>query len=255
VLDIGGWACPFNRANYVLDVEPYESRGFYHTFGAAPSQGGEREYFSKETWIRRDLCDREPFPFASKQIDFVICSHTLEDIRDPIWVCSEMIRIARRGYIEVPSRVAESCRGWQFPHLAGLSHHRWLVTIHGGSIEFLAKSHLIQSHWRYSLPASYLRALRPEQRIQWMFWEDSFAYAERLIATSAEQSAELEAFVQSAHRYARWRLDADREVRKVQQFTHRVVNKVRRIIKGEERVATGRIGPAVAQSIVRQGPI
>ena len=29
VLDIGGWACPFNRANYILDAEPYETRGFY----------------------------------------------------------------------------------------------------------------------------------------------------------------------------------------------------------------------------------
>jgi hypothetical protein len=32
----------------------------------------------------------------------VICSHTLEDIRDPLWVCSEMIRIGKAGYIELP---------------------------------------------------------------------------------------------------------------------------------------------------------
>lgn len=29
VLDVGGWACPFNRANWILDAEPYETRGFY----------------------------------------------------------------------------------------------------------------------------------------------------------------------------------------------------------------------------------
>ena len=29
VLDIGGWACPFNRANYVIDTVPYDTRGFY----------------------------------------------------------------------------------------------------------------------------------------------------------------------------------------------------------------------------------
>ena len=30
VLDIGGWAHPFNRANYVMDAEPYETRGYYN---------------------------------------------------------------------------------------------------------------------------------------------------------------------------------------------------------------------------------
>src|SRR5689334_18962407 len=39
VLDIGGWASPFNRANYVMDAFPYETRGFYRTFGGPASQG------------------------------------------------------------------------------------------------------------------------------------------------------------------------------------------------------------------------
>src|SRR6187401_3041518 len=82
VLDVGGWACPFNRAQWVLDAEPYETRGFYRTFGGPPSQGGDVEFFSKDTWVQRDICAREPWPFADKQFDFVICSHTLEDIRD-----------------------------------------------------------------------------------------------------------------------------------------------------------------------------
>lgn len=196
VLDIGGWACPFNRANYVLDIEPYETRGFYRTFGGLAFQGGNREYFTKETWIRRDFCDRKPFPFTDKQFDFVICSHTLEDIRDPIWVCSEMMRVAKRGYIEVPSRIVESCRGWEHPREAGLSHHRWLVTIDGNSVEFLMKYHLIHTHWRYSLPPSYLRTLSPEQRVQWLFWENSFTCSERIIQGTAGLIAELEAFVE-----------------------------------------------------------
>ena len=29
VLDIGGWAHPFNRANYVMDLAPYVTRGFH----------------------------------------------------------------------------------------------------------------------------------------------------------------------------------------------------------------------------------
>jgi hypothetical protein len=44
VLDIGGWAHPFNRANYVIDAAPYETRGYYNrTFAkkqALPAAGG-----------------------------------------------------------------------------------------------------------------------------------------------------------------------------------------------------------------------
>jgi hypothetical protein len=235
VLDIGGWASPFNRANYILDVEPYETRGFYRTFGGPASQGGAREYFTKETWVQRDLCERTPFPFADKQIGFVTCSHTLEDIRDPLWVCSEMIRIAKRGYIEVPSRIAESCRGWEMPAEAGLSHHRWLITIKGSSIDFLMKYHLIHSHWRFSLPASYLKALSREKQVQWMFWEDSFTYNESMARDFAAQVAELEGFVASVHPYPRWRLTADRQVRTARSFSNRVVNKARRMVMGNPR--------------------
>src|ERR1700730_4972332 len=83
VLDIGGWAHPFNRANYVLDQEPYESRGYYNrTFDKRKpilTIGGTSEFFTKKTWIQRDICDPAPFPFKNREIDYVICSHTLED--------------------------------------------------------------------------------------------------------------------------------------------------------------------------------
>ena len=29
ILDVGGWGRPFNRANWVLDSEPYDTRGYY----------------------------------------------------------------------------------------------------------------------------------------------------------------------------------------------------------------------------------
>ncbi|MEW6482200.1 MAG: methyltransferase domain-containing protein [bacterium] len=128
VLDIGGWALPFNRANYVIDMMPYESRGSWKEGYTQGSQGGEREYFDRKTWIQRDICDRAPFPFKDKSIDYIICSHVLEDLRDPIWVCSEINRVGKRGYIEVPSRLVESSRGVE-PGIVGWSHHRWLIDI------------------------------------------------------------------------------------------------------------------------------
>jgi SAM-dependent methyltransferase len=47
VLDIGGWASTFNRANWVMDAMPYATRGFYRTFGGKPYQAGEQELFAK----------------------------------------------------------------------------------------------------------------------------------------------------------------------------------------------------------------
>lgn len=211
VLDIGGWASPFNRANYILDAEPYETRGYYRTFGGAPYQGPAEEHFSRETWIRRDICDRTPYPFADKSIDFVICSHTLEDVRDPIWVCREMMRIAKRGYIETPSRRAEASRGWEHPRLAGLSHHRWFVDVEGTRVRFLMKFHRVHSHWRFSLPLAHLRQLPEHAKVQWLFWDDQFDVEEDTrLHGPAEIDAELERFVASERPYPEWQLALDR---------------------------------------------
>jgi len=221
VLDIGGWASPFNRANYVLDAQPYETRGFYRTFGGLESQGGDVEHFSRETWIVRDICEHTPFPFADKSIDWVICSHTLEDVRDPLWVCHEMIRIGKRGYIEVPSRAAESSRGWAHPRIVGLPHHRWLIDIdpHTQDIRFLMKSHMIHAHWRFSLPVNYLRAMSAAAQVQWLFWEGTFSYGETLLL---EADGELERYVASVRPYPAWRLALSALGRRLTSLSTRV---------------------------------
>ena len=37
VLDVGGWACPFNRANWIIDSGSYETRGYYEKIGMPKS--------------------------------------------------------------------------------------------------------------------------------------------------------------------------------------------------------------------------
>lgn len=231
VLDIGGWACPFNRANYVLDSESYESRGFYRTFGMPGSQGGEREHFTRKTWIQRDICEKTPYPFEDKSIDFVICSHTLEDLRDPIFVCSEMKRIGKRGYIEVPSRLAETCRGNEQSNMAGLSHHRWLVTISDNHIEFVQKFHSIH-HWRNSLPSSFLRSLSDEDQIECLFWEEKFTFEERFIHGLQAQSQYLQAFVDQVYPRAQWMLALDRWYRISESYFRRAQRKALQLLPG-----------------------
>ena len=50
------------------------------------------ERFAPERWVTRDICGREPWPFADGQFDFAVCAQTLEDVRDPVWACSEPAR-------------------------------------------------------------------------------------------------------------------------------------------------------------------
>src|SRR5262245_18821739 len=219
VLDIGAWARPFNRANYVIDAEPYATRGFYGS--AMPAQGGDREYFSAATWIQRDICDHKPFPFGDKQIDFVICSHTLEDIRDPLFVCAEMVRVAKRGYIEVPSRTVESCRGIEAGQV-GWSHHRWLIDIQGQDIRFLMKYHMIHSQRRFSLPRSFLARLPESQHVQWLFWDRSFSFHEATIHGLDNIAAELSGFVERVHPYPGWLLGLDSMSRAARGLANRV---------------------------------
>jgi hypothetical protein len=233
VLDIGGWAHPFNRADFIMDLEPYETRGYYNRAFARsnpiPAIGGTAEHFSAATWIQRDICDRAPFPFANKSIDFVICSHTLEDIRDPLWVCSEMTRIGKAGYIEVPSRLWESCRGME-RGIAGLSHHRWLIEIEDTKIAFMQKYHSIHS-WRRSLPHSVLKNTQEQDAVQWMFWKAQFDFAEVVLHGDA-QTANLESFVAQIKPHPRWLLRAD-------DMAQRMLARASRILAGFQRRSAG----------------
>jgi hypothetical protein len=237
VLDIGGWAHPFNRANYVMDAEPYETRGYYNRSFARnnpfPPLGGNVEYFTQDTWIQRDICEKTPFPFADKSIDLVICSHTLEDIRDPLWVCSEMIRIAKAGYLEVPSRLAESCRGCE-PGIAGLSHHRWLIEIKDNNVRFLQKFHRIHN-WEYSLPASVLRRTTEAQRVSWLFWQDSFEFYETTLHGSA-QTEELDSFVRSIRAYPAPLVLARRVIGQAYSLPIRAISKGRRMLQSPKKL-------------------
>lgn len=144
VLDIGGFFQPFERANWVIDFLPYEGRkngvGLCH------------EHFSKNTWVQQDICDfKKPFPFADKQFDFVNAGHVFEDLRDPIYPLTEMIRVAKRGYIEVPSRFMEQVLNLQNNHVCGFTHHRWIIDTVEDNIRLIFKNHLLHSYDKFHI--------------------------------------------------------------------------------------------------------
>jgi len=194
VLDIGGWADPFWRADWVMDLAPYETRGLYARKGWVAGDGAEHERFDESRWIQRDICDREPYPFEDSEVDFVICAHTLEDVRDPQWVCGEMARIAKRGYIEVPSRLVEQTFGLEGAW-AGWGHHRWICNVEGGGIEFVVKWPGLHTRPSALFPPELEQSLNDDERAQTLWWDGDFSHRERIFLDFDEMQAYLEEFV------------------------------------------------------------
>lgn len=138
VLDIGGWEQPILRADWVIDIRPYETSGSQGVIAAGNNVKDEIR-FDKSGWVIHDMCDT-PWPFKDKAFDFVICSNVLEDVRDPIAVCKELSRVGKSGYIEVP-RVGQELKQGVDLHWGGYGylHHRWIVKWHVPILNFLQK--------------------------------------------------------------------------------------------------------------------
>jgi hypothetical protein len=197
VLDVGGWAEPDPRADWVIDLGPYETRNWYQTLGAEIGGGPER--FTKETWVQRDICGAEPWPFEDDQFDYVICSQTLEDVRDPIRVCGEMARVAKAGYVETPAAAIELTRGIESPLWCGWRHHRWLVEVDDGGLLFRGKPHHIHNPFFPSIPSPRFLLPAATQPLEFS-WEGSFHAAEVIEVESDVADASLRSIIERSSR-------------------------------------------------------
>jgi hypothetical protein len=170
---------------------PYETRGLLGSDGEGP------ERFTADRWIARDICDREPWPFEDDQFDFAVCSHVLEDIRDPLLVCSELQRVAKAGYVEVPSRLEEQSWGVQGDWV-GWGHHHWIVEREGDRLDFLFKPHMLHAREEFFFPHEFHQTLTGEQRVERLWWSGGFQTRELLLFEPGQLDAHLAEFV-TAH--------------------------------------------------------
>lgn len=140
VLEIGPGLAPFPRANVSVDLKD---------FGKVPTD-------------RADLNDT-PLPYGDKEFDFVYARHVLEDMYNPFFLCREMSRVAKAGYIETPSPMAEFCRGVDggSPQWRGYHHHRYIIWPKGDVLHFLGKFPCIEyigikpaEEWEYMVALS-----------------------------------------------------------------------------------------------------
>jgi hypothetical protein len=76
------------------------------------------------------------------KFDFAICTHTLEDISNPVYVCSQIEQIAKEGYIVVPSKFKEM--GRFSGKYRGFIHHRWIFDVVKGKLTGYPKINYIE---------------------------------------------------------------------------------------------------------------
>jgi len=138
ILDVGGSA-PFFRATHILDVAPFDPQGLQ-----GKCWGGEGRRWTEDQYTLFDLCSGKVWPFKDKTFDLGLCSHTLEDLRDPLPAVKELLRVCRKVLIICPSRLLEQTRGISHPRFCGFEHHPWLVFVEDGVLVFRRKTPIVE---------------------------------------------------------------------------------------------------------------
>lgn len=116
VLDIGSGGWPFKRANHLADKYPDDT-----THRVEVMVRDQRPFFE---------VDLQRLPFTDHAYDFVFCSHVLEHLDNPGQAIRELMRVGRRGYIEVPTRLSDVM--FNFTRLP--NHHRWHGMVLGNTL-------------------------------------------------------------------------------------------------------------------------
>lgn len=123
VLDVGCGDKPHWRADVLVDKYLGEQ------YSAQRNRGG-----SVEPILPLFEVGLEDLPFADQAFDFVYCSHVLEHVEDPKRCFEEMVRVAKRGYIEVPFIGLQK--------IYDQETHLWFCDDKGGQLTFTAKEEM-----------------------------------------------------------------------------------------------------------------
>jgi len=105
----GGWSAPY--VNAIID------------FNDIPSQTSIK-HFKCDITNPNDYNEIMAHIEENGKFDFCICTHTLEDIMNPVFVCEQIEKISKEGYIAFPSKYRELARIEGY--YRGYIHHRWI---------------------------------------------------------------------------------------------------------------------------------
>jgi hypothetical protein len=122
-----------------------------------------------------DICDESAWDVLLAHVqehgmyDYAICTHTLEDIYNPVTALKYLPKIARRGVITMPSINTELSR---VEHLnwIGYIHHRWIFDSQDGKMLLIPKLSVLESLFRNIRFKKSLEEVRFD-------WSDEIPYA------------------------------------------------------------------------------
>lgn len=119
VIDVGGsangWSFPY--INALVDFNDCNYNNSHITFFKC-------DITHPDSWI-----DLLKYVEKNGKFNFCICTHTLEDIINPAFVCEQISKISNEGYIAVPSKFKELSRFESSYNYRGYIHHRWIFNI------------------------------------------------------------------------------------------------------------------------------
>jgi SAM-dependent methyltransferase len=124
VVDVGAGYAPWEHATEFVDREAW------------PQLAG-RKVHALDVELDR-------LPYADKSVDFLYCRHTIEDLHNPTLLLREMNRVAKAGYVETPSPLAEMCRGINRTPLRGYQHHYWFSWVSNGTLMLMPKMPIVE---------------------------------------------------------------------------------------------------------------
>lgn len=104
------------------------------------------------------------------KFDFCICSHTLEDIINPLYVSQMINKFCLSGFIAVPSKFIEMTK-WIDGQYRGYIHHRYIFNYENDKLVGYPKLNFIEYDIRFNTLANQLT---PDNRELQFFWKDKF---------------------------------------------------------------------------------
>lgn len=131
VIDVGAASAPWshNSITASLDTFNIDVPGVHNFIGNILYDSGWKDV---EDWCLKN-----------GKFDFSICSHTLEDVSNCIYLARKLEGISKRGVIITPSKYAELSRNQDGPY-RGYTHHRWILNMDGDVIVAYPKLNLIE---------------------------------------------------------------------------------------------------------------
>ena len=150
VLDIGCGYRANENASVVADVQDFS------------------DFYKNKNFIK---IEEKRLPFKNKEFDFVIASHVIEHVDDFEFFIKELERISNKGYIELPSRLADNLV------FENKNDHIWWFTYDDLNSQIIAskRNQLVDPFITVSM-AKILEQKFRESLVLELAWEDKIEY-------------------------------------------------------------------------------